>query len=695
MHMTINPKIGRAAGAACAVAALTAALNGTALAQTADTITVIGHRGYGVATSSSATKTDTPLVNVPQSVTVVTDAEIRDRAVQNLADTVRYVPGVSFAQGEGNRDTPVFRGNASTADMFVDGVRDDVQYYRDLYNVERVDVLRGSNGMIFGRGGGGGVINRVTRQANGEAVRALTAQISEEGGGRVTGDFGMAIDEQASFRITGVYEDSESYRDDVAYERAGFNPTFALKLTPDTTLRLGYEYYDYEFVADRGVSSFQGRPLDVDPSTFFGDPARSPTTATVNALNARIEHEFGNGARLVNHTRWGQYDKYYQNIFAGATSGGGANVAIEAYNNDTQRESLFNQTDLTFSISTGPIRHQILTGLELGRQVTDNFRETGFFTAVSPNATSATVPVSNPRYTGPVQFRQGASDADNHSLAKQYALYVQDQIELSAHWQAVLGVRYDRFEAELRNNRNGAEFSAEDDLWSPRAGLIFKPVENASIYASYSQTFVPRAGEQLASLSATNSALDPEEWENIEFGAKWDLNPSLSLTGAVYQLQRSKVAVTDPLNSTRLILVDGQEVQGVEIGLTAYQDSEILSNQSGAVRAGARLAQTPEHSFSLWSRYDFTQTWSAGLGVIHVGERFTSVENIATPASNVVMDAYTRVDGAVYWTLNEHLRLQLNAENLLNEDYFVNAHSATNIMPGSPRSFRFGLSAAF
>ncbi len=708
--MRINRNKGRALRFACAVAAISAAFTSGAAAQTAtaDTITVIGPRSYRAMETSTATRTDTPLIDVPQSVAVVTQAEIRDRAAQNLADTVRYVPGVSFAQGEGNRDTPIFRGNASTADMFVDGVRDDVQYYRDLYNIERVDVLRGSNGMIFGRGGGGGILNRVTRQANGQEVHALTAQFSGEGGGRVTGDFGMAIDEMASFRVTGIYEDSESYRDDVTYQRNGINPTFLLQIDPSTLLRVGYEYYDYEFVADRGVSSFNGRPLNVDPSTFFGDPARSPTTTTVNALNLHFEHEFNGGARITNHTRWGIYDKFYQNVFAGATSGGGANVAIEAYNQATDRNSFFNQTDLTFDISTGSIEHTILAGVEFGRQITDNVRSTGYFTAISPTATSITVSVSNPRYTGPIEFRQSATDADNHGTATQYAAFLQDQIELSPHWQALIGVRYDRFESELTNNRTGAQFSAEDNLWSPRVGLIFKPVESASIYASYSRTFVPRAGEQLASLNATNAALDPEEWENLELGAKWDITPALSLTGAIYQLQRTNVAITDPLNSAQLILVDGQDVQGYEIGLSgditnnwhvvggyAYQDSEILTNQSATIRAGARLAQTPEQSFSIWNRYDFTPSLGAGLGVIYVGERFATVENLATPASNVVLEDYTRVDAAAYWNINDNLRVQLNVENVLDEEYFINAHSATNIMPGSPRSYRVGLSAAF
>lgn len=708
--------------ASSAVAAL--CVTGVAAAQDAPVVTAplrVGadadQEGYR-AEAARSTKTETPLIDTPQSVSVVTRDQIDDQASQNLADVVRYVPGVSFAQGEGNRDTPIFRGNASTADMFVDGVRDDLQYYRDLYNVERVEVLRGPNGLLFGRGGSGGVINRVTRRADGESAREISVQAYSEGGGRLTGDFGQALSDVASIRVTALYEDSESYRDDVTYERTGINPTFALQLGANSTLRLGYEYYDYEFVADRGITTFQGRPVNVDPAVFMGDPSRSPTNATVNALSASFEHTFAGGARLVNTFRYADMDKFYQNVFPGAVGAVGGvptTVSISAYNNDTDRESIFNQTDLTFDFQTGGLTHNILAGLEIGRQTTDNFRETGYFTDVSPTTTSVNVPLSDPRYRGAILFQQAASDADNHSTADQIAVYLQDQIELSPQWQLVLGARYDRFEAETINNRNGAKVSAEDDLFSPRVGLIFKPMENFSIYASYTQSFVPRAGEQLASLNVSNAALDPEEWENIEVGAKWDINSALSASAAIYQLDRTNVAVTDPLAGLpggppagALILVEGQRVSGVEltlagqvtdawsvIGAYAYQDSEILADQSGTVLAGARLAQTPEHSFSLWNRYDFTPNWGVGLGVIHVGDRFAAVENTAAPASNVTLESFTRVDGAVYWTINDNLRFQANIENLLDEDYYLNAHSNTNVTPGSPRAFRIGLRANF
>ena len=292
--------------------------------------------GYKAETTSTATKTDTPLRDVPQSITVVTRQLIDDQNMQNLADVVRYVPGIGMAQGEGNRETPVFRGSSSTADFFLDGMRDDVQYYRDLYNIDRVEVLKGPNGMIFGRGGVGGVINRVSKEAGWTPVRELSLQGGSDSNRRIAVDVGQAFDENSAFRINGMYEDSDSYRDGVTLERYGVNPTLTLRAGEKTRIVVGAEYFKDERVADRGVSSWQGRPVETDPSTFFGDPEQSPVDATVKAVNALVEHEFNDTFTLRNRTRYGDYDKFYQNVFPGAVTGG-TTVALSAYNNATQR----------------------------------------------------------------------------------------------------------------------------------------------------------------------------------------------------------------------------------------------------------------------------------------------------------------------------------------------------------------------
>jgi catecholate siderophore receptor len=614
--------------------------------------------------------------------------------MQSLADVARYMPGAGMAQGEGNRDTIILRGNSSTADFFVDGVRDDVEYFRDLYNVDRVEALKGPNAMIFGRAGAGGVINRVTRQAQWGAVREATLEGGSWGHGRATFDVGDGVGDRLALRLTGMAEQSESHRDGFELERYGFNPTAAVQLGDSTLLRLSYEYYDYDRTADRGIPSLAGRPIDTDPSTFFGDPDLSMTHATVNQAAVTLEHAFGERATLRNRTMYSDYDKFYQNVFPGAVDAGAGTVTITAYNNEQLRENLFNQTDLEFAFDTGSVGHRMLAGLEFGEQVTDNFRNTGFF---NDTDTSVQAPLSDPTISVPVTFRQNATDADNHGRATIAAAYLQDQITLSPQFQAVLGLRYDRFDVDFRNNRTGQEFESRDNLLSPRAGLIYKPAEPVSIYASYSMTYVPRAGAQLTSLNLSNQALDPEEFENTEVGAKWDLRAGLSLTAALFRLDRKNVVIPDPNQPGESLLVDGQRTKGFELGLAgkvrdrwsiqggyAWQQGELTE-----ALGGTTLAQLPEHVVSLWNRLDFSPAWGAGLGVIHQTRMFAAADNAVT------LPSFTRVDGAIYYSPTDWLSVQLNVENLLDEEYYPNAHNNNNISTGAPRSFRVGLTARF
>ncbi len=660
-------------------------------------VTVTGEQesdGYLADHSRTATKTDTPLLDVPQSVTVVTRDLIQDQAMQSLADVVRYMPGAGMAQGEGNRDTIILRGNSSTADFFVDGVRDDVEYFRDLYNVDRVEALKGPNAMIFGRAGAGGVINRVTRQANWNTVREVSLQGGSWENGRATFDLGDGFSDSFAARITGMYENSESFRDGFELERYGVNPTAALRLGDDTVLRLSYEYFSYDRIADRGIPSLDGRPIATDESAFFGDPTRSPTDATVNQFAAVVEHAFSETVRIRNRMVYADYDKFYQNVFPGAVDAAAGTVQISAYNNEQLRENLFNQTDLLFAFDTGTIRHRFLAGAEFGEQVTDNFRTTGFF---NDTDSSVQAPLADPTISVPVSFRQSPTDADNHGRATIAAVYLQDQIELSPHFEAVLGLRFDSFDLDFTNNRTGDNFESTDDLLSPRAGLIYKPIEPVSIYASYSMTYVPRAGAQLTSLNLTNQALDPEEFENVEVGAKWDVRDGFAVTAALFQLDRKNVVIPDPNDPTVSILVDGQRTKGFEFGASG-QASEAWNIQGGyawqdgeltAALGGNRLAQLPKHVASLWNKYDLTPAWSVGLGVIHQTEMFAAADNAVT------LPEFTRVDAAVYYMPSERLRMQLNVENLLDETYYPNAHNNNNISPGSPLALRAGVTMRF
>jgi len=654
-------------------------------------------------TSLTAMKTLTPLRDVPQSVTVVTQSMIADQRMQSMADVVRYVPGVGIGQGEGNRDTPILRGNSTTADFFVDGVRDDVQYFRDLYNVERVEAVKGPNAMIFGRGGVGGVINRATRQADWNTVNEAMFQAGSHDNRRLSVDLDRRLTSTVAARVTGVYEDSETFRHGVGISRYGFNPTVAYLAGDATTLRFGYERFHDDRTADRGIPSFGNRPVETDAATFFGDPGMSNSVVTVNALNAAVDHKLTRTIMLRNRTRFADYDKFYQNIYPGsAVSADGSTLSLSAYNNDTQRQNFFNQTDLNLTASSGSIKHVLLAGAEFGHQVTDNFRNTGYFTALGPNVASYTVPVSAPTVSVPVSYRQSATDADNHGIATMAAVYAQDQVEVSRYLQAVVGLRFDRFDVDFHNNRTQLDFATTDNLLSPRAGIIVKPLQPVSLYTSYSLTYLPRAGEQLSSLSLTNQSLDPERFTNYEVGAKWDLQPGLSFTTAVYRLDRTNVVVPDPTDASRSILVDGARTKGVEVGLSgrispawtamagyAYQDARITNTLSDTAKDGAKLAGVPAHTFSLWNRWDISRRWGAGLGLIHNADMFTSTDN------TVMLPAFTRVDAAVFVNLSRVVAAQVNMENMFDAGYYAFSNNNNNITPGSPRALRVALTTRF
>ncbi len=673
-----------------------------------DAVHVYGQaEGYKAEATVTATKTETRLRDVPQAITVVTREAIQDQAMHSLTEVLRLVPGVGVAQGEGHRDAPIFRGNTSTSDMFVDGVRDDVQYIRDLYNVERVEVLKGPNAMIFGRGGVGGIINRVSKVADGDSHRELSFQAGDWNRSRAVFDVGEPVGAEASFRVTGLYEDSENFRDDFELQRQGINPTVGFAAGDATRVTLGYEYFRDERVADRGVPSLLGigigRPVDVAPNVYFGTPELSPIRASVSAFNALVEHELGNGASLRNRTRYADYDRFYQNVYpngVAANLDGSLSAIIAAYSASMKRENLFNQTDLVFDIERGGLRHTVLVGAEFGRQQTDNLRHSGVF------AQSTLVPLENPRYAGEVTFTNRPSDANNRSVADVAGLYVQDQIEFSPQWQAVVGLRYDRFEVDVRDARTGVVLSSSDGLWSPRLGVIWTPVAPLSLYASYSTAALPRAGEQLASLSGTSAALDPEEFRNYEIGAKWDVSPDLALTAAIYRLDRSNVFTVDPLDNRNAFLVDGQRSTGLELSLAgeitdawkliasyAYQEGEILSDlrtsATSVTPAGTRLAQLPRHSAALWNRYDFNPQWGVGLGVVYRDDIFSTLSN------DVTLDGFTRFDAAVYYAPSTSVKLQLNVENLFDTEYFASAHNDNNLMPGSPRGLYLGVQLDF
>ncbi len=647
---------------------------------------------------STATKTDTPLRDVPQAVTVVSRKLIADQGMQSMADVVRYVPGVTMGQGEGNRDQPTIRGNASTSTFFVNGVRDDVQYFRDLYNVERVEGLKGANALMFGRGTGGGAINRVTKAAEWTPTREVTVQGGSYGTRRGALDVGQGVSETVALRFNGMYENSDRFRRDVSVERYGINPAVTLAAGAATRVTADFEhFYDYR-TADRGIPSFQGQPAIADARTFFGDPSQSWSDARINVATAVVEHDIASALQIRNRTVFGDYDKMYQNVFPGSVDSTGELVSISAYNQRNDRSSLINQTELTYRVATGSVSHTLLGGVEVGRQVSRNLRNTGFFEGT---ATSVTAPFDDPTISLPVAFRQGETDAHNRTLATTVGLYLQDQVTLTPYLQLIAGARLERFDLSFHNFRNGEDLDRRDDLISPRAGLVVKPMEPLSVYGSYGVSYLPSSGDQFASLTATTETLEPEKFENYEVGAKLDVVTGLSLSAAVYQLDRTNTSAPDPADPARTIQTGSQRTKGFELGATgnltsrwqlaagyANQDAYVTSRTLQAV-PGAKVALVPRNTLSLWNKYQLHRMWGIGAGIIYQDEMFAAIDNAVT------LPSFTRFDAGAFFTLSRELRAQVNVENLFDTRYFITSHSNNNISPGSPRAVRVSVTAGF
>jgi catecholate siderophore receptor len=650
-------------------------------------------RGYVAVDSITATKTDTPLLDVPQSLNVVTRAQLDDQALYSLGEVLRYVPGVTVGQGEGNRDQFTLRGQNTTADFFVDGVRDDVQYFRGLYNLERVEILKGPYALIFGRGGGGGIVNRVQKSPS-PTSRFLDARVSANSFGAydLSLDLNTPVSDMAAFRVNAVYEDLASHRDVYEGERFAVNPYFAVDLNGDWKAGLSYEYVDDDRVTDRGVPSLAGAPITGYREQFFGVPGINRSTLQAHIVKLRVDGALTDDLAFSTTILYGDYDKAYTNVFPnGAATAQTGTVALSSYADATTRENVLIQSNLVWSVTTGSASHKVLLGLEYGDQASTNQRRNG----VLSNATFNLANPVFPTVTFPALSRNTASTVEAFSI------YVQDQISLGEQVDIVAGLRFDRFDIAGTDFQPHPDrpFARVDDRVSPRLGLIFKPRPDVSLYASYSQSFLPRSGDQFLTLSTTQANLEPEAFTNYELGAKWNLRANLNVTAAVFQLDRSNATTPDPANPLATINVGETRTQGLELAVTgtirpAWQISGAYAYQDAVLRGNdtVRLAQVPEHQFSLWNRYDVSGRLGFGLGIIHQSGQFAAIRTTATTTR---LPSFSRLDAAIFYDVNEAVAVQLNIENLLDAAYFSDAHNNFNISPGAPLNARFTIRARF
>jgi catecholate siderophore receptor len=658
-----------------------------------DIIYVYGTRSfYREDESSSVTRTETPLEHIPQSVFVITRDVIDDQAMTGFGELVRYVPGVTMGQGEGHRDAPVLRGNLTTSDFFVDGIRDDLQYLRDLYNVDRVDVIKGASALVFGRGTGGGAINRVSKPADGGDIRSLMLTLGSDGQARIAGDLGGVLSDNAGARLNVVVENSETFRDFVEVERLGVAPAFRFELSDTTQLDVFAEYFEDNRTVDRGVPSLAGRPWTGDSGTYFGNPDISTSDISVVTLRGALTHELASNLTLRSVLSYGDYDKYYQNAYpGGAVDPVAGTVPISAYNSSTTRENLLFQTDLIWQPVIAGLQQTILFGFEAGHQESANVRV---------NTAGSVFSLADRGRNFMPDFSVPAA-RDNTNELDLFALLIQNQIAVADNVRLVAGLRFDRFDMTFDDRRpNTIDFSREDTFFSPRFGVIWEPGLEASFYAGWSRSYLPQSGEQFSSLNITTAALEPEEFENLEVGFRYQPNERLLVSAAIYRLDRTNTRAPGATPGTT-VLTGSQRSEGVElaiqgevrdgwnlIGAMAFQNAEITSTTSAAP-AGREAPLSPDFSASLWNRVEVTDRLDLAMGIIHQGDQFASISNAVT------LPGYTRLDAGIFYALTDTIDVQLNIENLTNEDYWFSAHNDNNISPGSPTSARLTLSASF
>ena len=641
----------------------------------------------------NALKTPVPILDVPQTVSIVTDVDIRKQGFREIGDIIRYTPGVNTSQGEGHRDSVVFRGVRSTADFFQDGVRDDVQYYRSLYNVEQVEILRGPNALLFGRGGTGGIINRVTKKAVvGETFTAHDVGIDSFGAADIALDTNFQLENGAALRINLHSDTLANHRDHYDGNRVGFNPTMTFKVSPETTVFLSYEYADHERFIDRGIPTINGSPDESLSDIVFGNSSANVQTLEATIMRAQVEHTISDTSKANFSFTSSSFDKLYQNIYASGYDG--TLVTMDGYYDPTERDNTIMSANLVNELSLGGVVHTLLIGAEFIQTDNENLRyDANWSTTNDDNEIfNITRPMDFTVNSGGVATaldyvtklnRQTASDISVTSI------FIQDQIDLSDNWKLMVGGRLDDFDITVDDIKNGTSESRNDNTFSPRAGVIYKPQENVSLYLSYSESFLPRSGEQFKALSATSARLDPDVFESTEIGMKVALNENISLNAAYFdseQVRAERDNDTGETSEVRGLTVDGFEIELKGRVVDNLNLAIAYSDLSGETSSGGIPREIPEHTLSAFVAWEVNEKLSVGLGLTQQGE-----SKIKDNTPGLVLPEYTRVDLSAYYQVAPNLSVQMNVENLMDELYFPHSHSTHQASVGESVNSRVSL----
>ncbi|HEX3846140.1 MAG TPA: TonB-dependent siderophore receptor [Steroidobacteraceae bacterium] len=655
------------------------------------------------------------LQNVPQTVTVVTSQLMAEQGVTRLEDALKNVPGITLNAGEGaaRGDTVNLRGFSAFNDFFLDGIRDAAVYDRDSFDTESVEVVKGPSAILFGRGSTGGAINQVTKAPSLAALDNVIAELGTNHEYRAAADIDVPLGATTAFRFNAMGESSEvAERDEVLNRRWGVAPSMAFGLGEADSAVVTYLHQQENNVPDAGIPFVDGRPAPVARESYYG-LASDYATSEVDIGTLRYKHDFSSSISIADTLRYAHYEFDYQDTMPNFGSNPPAPqtplssivVGRDAPGSSGTQVNLTNQTDVTARFATGDVAHAVFAGLELSRQSSDLARYSNPFN--TDNGWIPETPLLDP---DPFQLRPtpAAITSQQNTVAHSTGAYATDTLSFGPHIDLTAGLRFDRFSADYvqYNRTNGAVLDLDhtDDVVSPRAALIYKPAPDQSYYVSYGTSFDPSA--EALSLTAKTANLGPVKAKSYEAGAKhsW-LGGGLSTTAAVFRTQVDNAQTNDPENPTITVLNGDQRVTGLELSANGYVtehlelvagytylDGKTISSGTAAY-VGKQLPNVARDALNLWTEYEFTDAFEAGLGGNWLDARFADSAETARMPGYVVWNAMTS------YKLGKTFLVQINVTNLANKLFWQNAYytspSENHVIPGPGRTAKLTLRMSF
>lgn len=635
---------------------------------------------------TTATRTSTPVRYVPQAIDSIKTSNTLDYGTTELGKALSGLPNVS--SGADTRfDSVRIRGFDASNDFYLDGIRDDSQYVRDLNNIERVEVLKGPAAVLYGRGSQGGIINRVSKAPEAGRRSSIEVQGGSEDLRSLYADLSADPSDTLSLRLNLGNRDNNSLRDGVDGSRQLFAPSMSWQLTPDLNWLVQYEYSRFNRTPDRGIpgNTLTGRPADVSRSTTYGDSQRDYIDDRAESLRSRLNYQLNENWQLRHtlglFTLASDFDNTYLTGYTPATGV----VTRQRWQQDLDTRNLFNNLEAEGRLDTYGLEHTLLVGLELGEQRRNSLLRSG----VGVPSVNIYNPKQGLQHTGRMNI-----SSDNHTRVESSGLYVQDQIRLNDQWQVLAGVRFDRFEVETTSKVSGRSEKQDSTGTSPRLGVVYTPWKEHSFYASWSKTFSPPGGGLIGitpGAAGNTNSTDPETTRQKEIGVKSDwLDERLSTTLAVYELELYNRRNRDPLDLERWILTGLQRSRGIELTATGklggdwymrggigLQDAIIVDDTDG--NAGNRVSDVAKRNGSVFITWKPEMGWYAETGLTFVGERYADTKN------SIVLPGYGTWDAlAGYRTKDWDLRAALS--NITDKTYYASATSAAQIQFGDPRS---------